>query len=89
MSPLLLLLLGALVLGLYVLYAFVCYFLTRSIMPTDKMIKVAFIVSAALVILSSPSDPLDIINFVFIASLVVASVVSWLLYRAVSKRLME
>ncbi|TDQ79068.1 hypothetical protein CLV99_0500 [Sphingobacterium yanglingense] len=40
------------------------------------MIKVVFIVSAALVMLASILDPLDIINFVFIVSLLVASAVA-------------
>ncbi len=89
MSPFLLLLLGAPVLGLYLLYAIVCYFLSRPIMPTGRIIKGVFIVSVALVMLASILDPLDVINFVFIASLFVASTVSWLLYTTLSKMLME
>lgn len=86
MSPLLLLLLGALVLGVYLIYAIASYFLSRSTMPTDKMIKVVFIFSTALVILAGISDPLDVINFVFIASLFAASTVAWVLHRLVSRR---
>lgn len=89
MTPLLLLLLGVPVLGVYLLYALVCYFLSRSIMPTGKMIKVVFIFSAALVMLVGLLDPLYIINLVFIAALFVASTVSWLLYTALSKMVME
>ncbi len=85
MTPLLLLLLGVSVLGLYLLYALLCYLLSRPLIPTDKMIKIVFIVSAALVILSSLSAPLDIINYVFIVSLLLASVVSWILHRLASK----
>lgn len=84
MSNYLLLLLGAPVLGLYLLYAIVCYFLSRSIMPTGSMIKVVFAGSAALVMLASILDPLDVINFVFIASLFVASAVAWTLHRLMS-----
>lgn len=85
MSNYLLLLLGALVLGLYLLYALIWYFLSRAIIPTDKLIKMVFIVSAALVMLASILGPLDIINFVFIASLFVASVVAWLLHSSMSR----
>lgn len=85
MYPLLLLLLGALVLGLYLLYELMCYFLSRSIMPTDNMIKVVFIVSAALVMLVGILAPLAIINLVFITSLFVASTITWVLYVAMSR----
>lgn len=84
MSNYLLLLLGLPVLGLYLLYALVCYFSSQPILPTHKMIKVVFIVSAALVMLASILDPLDVINFVFIASLFVASAVAWTLHRLMS-----
>ena len=39
---------GLPVLGVYLLYALVCYFLSRSIIPTGRMIKVVFIFSAVL-----------------------------------------
>ncbi len=84
MSNYLLLLLGAPVLALYLLYVIVCYFSSQPILPTHKMIKVVFIVSAALVMLASILDPLDVINFVFIASLFVASAVAWVLHRLAS-----
>ncbi|WP_437919670.1 hypothetical protein [Sphingobacterium sp. LRF_L2] len=85
MLPFLLLLLGAPVLGLYLLYVIVCYFLSRPIIPTDKMIKIVFIVSAGLVMLAGILNPLDVINFVFIASLLFASIVSGFLHRLLSK----
>ncbi|WP_437919687.1 hypothetical protein [Sphingobacterium sp. LRF_L2] len=85
MSPFLLLLFGAPVMGLYLLYVIVCYILSRPTIPTDKMIKIVFIVSAALVMLAGIVAPLDVINFVFIVSLLVASVVSGFLHRLLSK----
>ena len=85
MSHYLLLLLGAPVMGLYLLYAAVCYLSSQPILPTHKMIKVVLIVSAALVMLASILDPLDVINFVFIASLLLGSTVSWVLHRLMAR----
>lgn len=62
-----------------------CGHVILPIMPANKMIKVVFIVSAMLVMLASILDPLDVINFVFTASLFVASTVSWLLHRLASR----
>lgn len=49
------------------------------------MIKVVFIVSAAPVMLADISKPFDVINFVFIASLLVAVIVARLLHRLISR----
>ncbi|MNL64607.1 hypothetical protein D3C87_1888360 [compost metagenome] len=78
MMPLLLLLLGGVVLGMYLLYAAIHYLISRSIVPTNKLIIIVFFVSVAIVFLANVSTPLDVIILVFIASLFLASIMAWL-----------
>lgn len=78
MMPLLLLLLGGVVLGMYLLYAAIHYLISRSIVPTNKLILIVFLVSVAIVFLVNVSTPLDVINLVFSASLFLTSIIGWL-----------
>jgi hypothetical protein len=78
MMPLLLLLLGGVVLGMYLLYAAIHYLISRSIVPTNKLIIIVFFVSVAIVFLANVSTPLDVIILVFIASLFLVSIMAWL-----------
>lgn len=78
MIPLLLFLLGGSVLGMYLLYATIHYLVSRSIMPTNKLILIVFLVSVLIVFLVDISNPLDVINFVFSASLFAATIIAWL-----------
>lgn len=78
MMPLLLLLLGGVVLGMYLIYAAIHYLIYRSIVPTNKLILIIFLVSVAIVFLANVSTPLDVINLVFSASLFLASIIGWL-----------
>lgn len=87
MMPLLLLLLGGVVLGMYLLYAAIHYLISRSIVPTNKLIIIVFFVSVAIVFLANVSTPLDVINLVFIASLFIATIIAWLLHRLISWQL--
>lgn len=84
MMPLLLLLLGGVVLGMYLLYVAIHYLISRSLVRTDKLIIIVFFVSVAIVFLANASTPLDVINLVFIASLFIATIIAWLLHRLIS-----
>jgi len=87
MMPLLLLLLGGVVLGMYLLYAAIHYLISRSLVRTDKLIIIVFFVSVAIVFLANASTPLDVINLVFIGSLFIATIIAWLLHRLISWQL--
>jgi hypothetical protein len=75
------------VLGMYLLYAAIHYLISRSIVPTNKLILIVFFVSVSIVFLANASTPLDVINLVFIASLFIATIIAWLLHRLISWQL--
>jgi len=79
MSPLLLLIFSLVLLGLYLLWTICYFFAKRKILNTSQVIIYFTVAFLAVTIFAAIGDIFDIINLIFVLSVIISSVTIYIL----------